>query len=207
MNNPFQVGVTGGIGAGKSIVCRIFQMLHTPVYDADSRARWLMNNDKDLMEKIIQEFGPESYTEGSLDRRYVAGVVFPDPDKLQALNGLVHPAVAQDYSEWKESTSHPYVIREAALLFEAGAYQDLDFLILVTAPEEMKIKRILERDPFRNEKEIREIIGRQWTDERKAEFADAVLENDEKELLIPQVIELHEHFLAQATGRSSGSEI
>jgi dephospho-CoA kinase len=196
MRQPLQVGVTGGIGSGKSVVCRIFQCLGVPVYDADSRAKKLMTTDGILVEQIKKEFGTLSYLpDGSLNRIYLSREVFGTPARLKVLNGLVHPRVAQDYEHWVNAhIEYPFVIREAALLFEAGIVT-MGQTILVIAPEVVRIRRVLARDPQRTEEEIRKIIGNQLPDEEKMKRADHILFNDEHHLVIPQVLQLHHHFL------------
>ena len=184
---PILVGVTGGIGAGKSTVCQILQTLGYPIYDADSRAKVLMSSDTKLKGEIIAAFGEESFDGEHLNRDHLAKA-FIDPKALNQLNNLVHPAVARDFSKWVSSQSARMVIKEAALLFEAGSYRDLDHVLLVRAPMELRVRRILSRDPFRTSEEVHQIIGKQWPDEEKAKLADQVVDNDEQELLIPQVL-------------------
>jgi dephospho-CoA kinase len=194
---PFkQIGVTGGIGSGKSLVCQIFQVLGAPVYDADSRAKKLMTTDGILIDKIKKEFGSLSYhTNGDINREYLSANVFGDPDKLKRLNELVHPQVAIDYEHWVTMhATHKYLIKEAALLFESGSYKTLDELIVVTAPIEMRIQRVLARDNHRTREDIEKIISNQLSDEEKLVKANYVIKNDEKELIIPQVLKLHERF-------------
>ena len=198
MLGPLQIGITGGIGAGKSIVCRIFNCLGIPVYDADGHAKELMTTDVILISNIKKEFGELSFsTDGSLNRNYLSRTVFNDNEKLSKLNSLVHPRVGADYSRWVEKHKrYPYVIKEAALLFEAGSYKLLDKVIVVHAPETLRIQRVLVRDPHRNEDQVRAIIGKQITDDQKLDRADFVIRNDERELLVPQVVELHKQFLS-----------
>jgi len=197
MRQPLQVGVTGGIGSGKSVVCRIFQCLGAPVYDADSRAKKLMTTDGILVEQIKKEFGTLSYLpDGSLNRAYLSREVFGNSERLKALNGLVHPRVAQDYANWVNvHEEFPYVIREAALLYEAGAALALSQTIVVISPEAVRIRRVRARDPHRTEEEIRNIIGNQLPDEEKMKRADHILLNDDHHLVIPQVLHLHHLFL------------
>jgi dephospho-CoA kinase len=191
-----QIGVTGGIGSGKSLVCRIFQVLGAPVYDADSRAKILMTTDGILIDKIKKEFGTLSYhANGGLNREYLGANVFGNPDKLKRLNELVHPQVALDYEKWVTMhATHRYVIKEAALLFESGSYKVLDGVIVVTAPVEMRIQRVLARDKHRTREDIEKIISNQLSEEEKLVKANYVIKNDEKELIIPQVLKLHERF-------------
>jgi len=198
VSGQLQIGVTGGIGAGKSIVCRIFNCLGIPVYDADGHAKELMTTDVILISNIKKEFGELSFgTDGSLNRNYLSRTVFNNNEKLSKLNSLVHPRVGADYSRWVERhKKYPYVIKEAALLFEAGSYKLLDKVIVVHAPETLRIQRVLVRDPHRNEDQVRAIIDKQIPDDQKLDRADFVIRNDERELLVPQVVELHKRFLS-----------
>lgn len=193
---PLQIGITGGIGSGKSLICRIFQILGIPVYDADSRAKSVMTSDGILIAAIKKEFGSLSYrSDGSLNNTYLASMVFDNPEKLQILNGLVHPAVRADYKKWvNQHETSRYVIKEAALLFEAGSYAELDKVVLVYAPEALRMKRVLNRDASRNRQQIQSIMSRQLSDEEKRNRADFVIVNDETQLVIPQVLRLHEVF-------------
>ncbi len=197
MNSPIQIGVTGGIGSGKSLICRIFQSLGTPVYDADSRAKIVMTTDGILVEQIKKEFGTLSYhPDGSLNRAHLSQTVFGNPERLNTLNGLVHPRVGLDYDAWVQRyKDSPYVIREAALLYEAGVHASLGRIVVVYAPADVRIKRVLVRDPQRTEQEVKDIMNNQWADEEKMKSADAIVYNDEHHLVIPQVISLHQKFL------------
>lgn len=196
MSKPFQVGITGSIGSGKSLICKIFKTLGVPVYDADSHAKKLMTTDGILMSGIKKEFGDLSYHgNGSLNRKYLAEHVFHDEEKLQRLNSLVHPRVAVDYSNWVEKHQRfPYVLKEAALLFESGSYKSLDRIVVVHAPVEMRIQRVLKRDA-RTVEQIRAIVEKQMPDDEKLNRADDIVVNDESVLLIPQVLKLHKEFL------------
>ena len=193
--NSLSVGVTGGIGAGKSIVCSVFSILGVPVYDADIRARWLMENDPTLRQQIIEKFSKTAFIRGRINRNWLAGEVFSNTRLLKKLNTLVHPLVRVDFAEWERRHSEsPYVIKEAALLIETGSHLVLDKIVLVTAPEKERINRILERDIHRNEEQIRDIIQKQLGDEEKERHADYVLKNDGSALLIPQILQLHALF-------------
>lgn len=195
-----EVGITGGIGAGKSIVCKIFNTLGIPVYDADSRAKHLMEESSSLMEQIKRVFGKNSYQQsGKLNREYLADLVFSDSEKVQKLNKLVHPEVAKDYSNWvrNHASRFPYIIKEAALLIESGSYKQLDYLVTVLAPMELRIDRVLARDSHRERGQVELIISRQLSDRQRIERSDMVLNNDEKQLLIPQILDLHKHLLDQ----------
>jgi len=190
-----QIGVTGGIGSGKSTVCKIFQSLGIPVYDADSRAKKLMQENARLVEDIKNEFGNDSYlSSGAINRDYLAKVAFGDPEKVKRLNALVHPVVADDYSKWVSDQTAVYVVKEAALLIESGSYLQLDKLIVVTAPTPLRIDRIKSRDSFRSQQEIEAIIANQLSDEERESKADCIIKNDESELLIEQILSLDEQF-------------
>lgn len=196
MSKPFQVGVTGSIGSGKSLICKIFMALGVPVYDADSHAKKLMTTDGILVSAIKKEFGDLAYHgDGSLNRNYLAEHVFHDEEKLQRLNQLVHPRVAVDYSNWVEKHQRfHYVLKEAALLFESGSYQSLDRIIVVHAPVEMRIQRVQKRDA-RTVEQIKAIVEKQMPDDEKLNRADDIIVNDESVLLIPQVLKLHNEFM------------
>ena len=196
MNKPLQIGVTGGIGSGKSLVCKIFSHLGAPVYDADSHAKELMTTDGILISAIKKEFGDLAYNaDGSLNRVYLANHVFHDPVKLEKLNCLVHPRVGVDYLKWVDANSkHAYVIKEAALMFESGSHQQLDKIIVVFAPKSLRINRVLKRDAHRTVEQIKAIVEKQMPEDEKLKRADYVIVNDETEMVVPQVVKLHEAF-------------
>ncbi|HQQ96251.1 MAG TPA: dephospho-CoA kinase [Cyclobacteriaceae bacterium] len=196
MNKPLQIGITGGIGSGKSTICRIFKVLGVPVYDADFRARELMEHDQKLIDSIQQAFGPASYkTDGSLDRVFLANAVFGDQEALVKLNALVHPRVRIDYEAWSSAQSTRYVLREAALLYESGGYATVQKMIVVTSPYDLRMQRVLHRDPHRSRKDIDAIMANQLSDEEKIKRADFIIQNDEQHLVIPQVLALHQQFM------------
>lgn len=188
-----KIGVTGGIGSGKSMVCRIFAALGVPVYSADDRAKWLLNHDPKLQRSVIELLGHEAYTaNGSYDRAWVANQVFQNLSLLQQLNAIVHPRVREDTDKWmKQNMAAPYVVKEAAIMAKAGQNNTLDKIIVVDAPADLRVARVLQRDPQRTEKDIRDIIARQISDEERRQIADYVIYNDERTLLIPQVWKLH----------------
>jgi len=196
MQRPLQIGITGGIGSGKSLVSKIFGILGVPAYDADSRAKKLMTTDGILIQQIKKEFGSLSYNvKGDLNREFLSSTVFKHPEKLKQLNALVHPRVAEDYRHWVEAHSAcKYVLKEAALLYESGSYQGLDKIILVTAPIETRIKRVLVRDPQRTKQEVERIIQNQLSEEEKEMRANFIIRNNESELIVPLVLNLHERF-------------
>lgn len=197
-----QIGITGGIGSGKSLVARIFNCLGVPVYDADSHAKELMTTDGILISNIKKEFGELSFnTDGSLNRKYLGSTVFNDAEKLKKLNSLIHPRVARDYEQWVENRRGvPYVMKEAAILFETNSNTGLNKAIVVSAPETLRIQRVLQRDTHRTEEDIRAIMGKQMPEDEKLKRGDFIIRNDEKVLLIPQVLDLHSRFLSMSLG-------
>lgn len=195
-NKSLRIGITGGIGSGKSTVAKIFAVLGIPVYYADDRAKWLMGNDGVLKNQIKEAFGQESYLEnGNLNKQFLAKTVFADPAKVKQINALVHPAVGKDFSEWAAAQSAPYVLKEAALIFESGSNTALDYVINVSSPIKIRIARVLMRDPHRSEEQLNQIIDQQLPDEQKNELADFVIKNSETKLLIPQVLKIHQKLL------------
>ena len=196
MKLPLQIGITGGIGSGKSLVCKIFRVLGVPTYDADSRAKNLMTTDGILIDQIKKEFGSLSYdVKGGLNREFLSATVFAKQDKLKQLNALVHPRVAVDYKQWvEEHAGNKYVLKETALLFESGSYKELDKIILVTAPKEIRIERVLARDNHRTKEDVEKIIRNQISEEEKEAKANFIIRNNESELIVPQVVDLHKRF-------------
>ncbi len=192
-----QIGITGGIGAGKTLICEIFKNLGIPVYNADNRAKWLMSNHPELKKNIILHFGEKAYFDQALNRRYLAEHVFNHEESLNLLNSLVHPKVQKDYLNWVNNQNSPYCIKEAALLFETGSYKNLDKNILVYAPTEVRISRVLRRDPFRKEEEIRQIIDKQMSDREKRALADITIYNDDKHMILPVVLNIHVRLIQQ----------
>jgi dephospho-CoA kinase len=192
-----QIGITGGIGSGKSLVCKIFECLGVPVYDADSRAKHLMVTDDALIAGIKKEFGSEAYHQnGTLNREFISRQTFGFPERLEKLNKIVHPRVALAYEKWvKDQASHRYVVKEAALLFETGSAAMLDKVIVVSAPVALRVRRVLQRDPWRNEEDVKKIIDSQMSQDEKEKRADFIVINDESQLLIPQILKLHRGFL------------
>jgi dephospho-CoA kinase len=196
----FKVGITGGIGSGKTTVCRVFEVLGIPVFYADPVAREVMNTDPVLIMGVKDAFGDEAYQEGILNRKFLANIVFNDQRELAKLNALVHPAVFRAFDAWvRAQQGVPYVLKEAALLFESGSDKLCDETVLVTAPRDLKIQRVHNRDKI-TEGEVLKRMDKQFSDEKKAKLASFLVRNDEKELLIPQVLKLHEQFLSLAQG-------
>ena len=195
-----RIGITGGIGSGKSTASRLFQALGAPVYDADSRARWLMENDDELRRHLTAAFGPRTYNAaGRLNRPLLAGTVFNNPSLLAQLNALVHPRVGTDFEHWaaaQAQAGYAYVLKEAALLFETGSYKQLDQIITVFAPLLVRQARVLRRDPHRSHADVQAIMAKQLGEDEKMQRADHVLTNDDVRPLLPQVLALHATFSA-----------
>ncbi|MBS1531326.1 MAG: dephospho-CoA kinase [Bacteroidetes bacterium] len=192
-----KAGITGNIGSGKTTVSKVFEVLGVPVFYADDAAKKVMTEDEILVSGLKEAFGEAAYFEdGSLNRKHIAGIVFNDQKELAKLNALVHPAVFRAFDSWVAQIKHaPYVMKEAALLFESDSYKMCDKTIMVTAPLELRIKRVMQRDGFSRE-EILAREARQFTEDKKIEMADFVIKNDDTELVIPQVLKLHELFLS-----------
>jgi len=192
-----KIGITGGIGAGKSTVAGIFKVLGIPVFDADATAKNILNTDSVLREQIAATFGSETYKNGLLDRKYLATLVFNNPNQLAKLNALVHPATIEAANIWAkhwEEQGCPYILKEAALLFEAGTNVGLDFIIGVTAPVEMRIARVMERDHVTRE-EVLKRMQHQLDDSEKMKRCNFVIDNNEASLVIPEVLALHARFI------------
>lgn len=196
-----RIGITGGIGSGKTTVCRIFEALGVPVYYADDRAKALMTTDAELMAGIRALFGAEAYTsDGALNRPHIAAKAFGNADILAQLNALVHPAVHRDANRWSDAQNAPYTLREAALLYESGGDAHLDRIIAVYAPESVRLERVMARDQA-TEAQVLARMRQQLSDEVKRERADFVILNDGHTALIPQVHELHQALLALSRNR------
>ena len=193
-NSSLKIGITGGIGAGKSLVCEIFSILNIPVYHADEEAKILLVKNRDVARAIKEQFGEQAYhPDGTVNRKFLAENVFSDKAKLDIINSIVHPAVAVDFKMWCEKRRNaPYIIKEAALLVESGSYKELDRLITVTASEETRIRRVLERDRHRSVDQVKQIIAKQLSEEEKVALSDYVIVNDGQSLLIPQVTSIHQ---------------
>ena len=186
-----KIGITGGIGSGKTIVCEVFKLLGVPVFQADIVARDIQQTDPQIRSGLIHLFGDSIYTnEGLLDRQKLAGLIFSDKELMGLVNQIIHPVVRENFRLWADRhDDHKYILYEAAILFESGYYKDLDLNILVVADEPIRIKRVMQRDNS-TEEAVRQRINNQMTDQEKMKLADFILENNEKNLLIPQIIEL-----------------
>ena len=199
-----KIGVTGGIGSGKSLVCRIFSLLGAPVYAADERAKKLVHSNPLLKKNIIEEFGNEAYQGGEYNRKYIASVVFKDRRRLEKLNQLIHPAVAVDFQQWSSNQQDvAYVIKEAAIIFESGGDRQLDGVLAVDAPEDIRIRRVSERDGL-EVNEIKKRIRSQWPADKIRALADWSVDNDNKKLILPAILEIHNKLLKE--GKRSKNE-
>ena len=188
------IGLTGGIGSGKTTVAKMFTTLGIPVYIADLEAKALMNRSKVIKRKLIALFGEEAYVNGRLNKPFIANKIFNNPELLAKMNAIVHPKVASHFKRWIKKQDAKYCIKEAAILFENGSYKQCDYNILVTAPESMRIKRVIERDKSTQEK-VKAIIKNQWSDKDKMELADFIIENIELEKTKKQVLKIHKKIL------------
>jgi len=193
-----KVGVTGSIGSGKSVVCKIFECLGVPVFRADDEGRRLLREDMAIQKKVMDLFGDTVIINGHLDRKKIASIVFNDPEKLSSLNSIIHPAVRNSFANWVDSQSSKLIIEEVAILFESGANKGLDKVIVVTSDEKDRIKRAMKRDNI-SEDEVRQRMSRQWSQEEKASKADFVITNEHTDMLIPQVISLYKELSLKNT--------
>ena len=199
----FKIGVTGGIGAGKSLVCKIFETLSYPVYYADARARQLIHENEELKKRIIDLLGPESYdSEGNYNRSWVGEKVFNDKQKLEALNHLVHPAVYEDMAYWFAAQTSPYALYEAALIIEGNTQHKFDALICVTAPQELRIERVMKRNGLDREAVV-ERMNNQTSDNEKRKHCHFEIINDEQHFLIPQVLKINKIILDRLNSKAN----
>ncbi|MBW7914055.1 MAG: dephospho-CoA kinase [Taibaiella sp.] len=192
-----KVGVTGGIGAGKSVVCRVFHTLGIPVFNADDTAKQLMETNPALVTAIQSLFGSNIYMDGRLDRKKLASIVFEQPALLQQLNALVHPATIAFGNQWMATQTSPYVIKEAAIFFESGSYKEMDVMIGVSAPENIRINRAMQREGMTREK-VMQRIASQMDDTEKMSRCDYVIINDGTTAIIPQVLQVHRALLGKS---------
>ena len=189
-----KIGITGGIGSGKTYISNIFKSLGIPLFNSDIEAKILMNSSKKLISQIKKEFGEDIYTNGNFNKEKLSSIVFSNSDKLQKLNSLVHPIVKEEFNNWCKKQTSPYVIKEAAILFESKSHLGLEAVICVSAPLELRIKRLFKRDNS-SEMEIKKRIENQISQEEKEKLSDYIIINDEKNLLLPQIIKIHEKLI------------
>ena len=192
-----KVGVTGGIGSGKSTVCSLFKCLEIPIFNADEAGRLLLAEDAKVREQVKDIFGDAIIVNGKPDRKKIAEIVFNNPEKLAQLNSVIHPAVRKSYANWTTEQKSPYLIYEAAILFETGLYKQLDFTVLVIAPEQLRINRVMQRDGI-DETTVRARIKNQWSDEEKKKLANFVITNDDATPLLPQIMEIHTTLISKS---------
>ena len=189
------VGLTGGIGSGKTIASKIFEVLGIPVYQADVAAKRLMESNPVLKNQLIEQFGNDAFVDGKLNRSYIAEIIFNDKEKLQLINSLVHPYTIQDGIEWMKKQTTPYAIKEAALIFESGSQSNFDYIIGISSPLTLRLNRTLKRDNI-NRELVLEKMENQLDEETKMKLCDFVLLNDERTLLTTQVLAVHEKLIA-----------
>ena len=193
-----KVGITGGIGSGKSMACEIFSRLGVPVYNADSRAKWLMNNNIPLKQQLIAHWGNQVYKNNQLDRSFLAGIIFEDKTAIEFINSLVHPAVRIDFQKWCSLfVDKAYVIQEAALLFESNACKDIDIMVAVFSPENIRIDRVCKRDHVSKEQVIQR-MNNQLSDEDKVKRSEFVIYNNEEQSMLEQVVKLHQILISRS---------
>ncbi len=189
-----KIGLTGGLGSGKTTVAAIFEVLGIPVYYADDASKRLMNEDEKLKQAIKNVFGNKVYEDEKLNRKYLSAIVFNDNGKLRLLNSIVHPATIKDAEEWMKKQTAPYIIKEAALIFESGSNKNLDYVIGVKAPLQLRLQRAMQRDIITEEQAMSR-INKQMDEEAKMNLCDFIIVNNEEQLLIPQVLEVHKKFI------------
>jgi|TARA_B110000977_G_scaffold89170_1_gene118439 dephospho-CoA kinase len=188
------IGITGGIGSGKSTIAKVFMSIGYPVYNSDTRAKELINSNEKLINSIKLSFGDDLYNSQGLDRKKMASIVFNNPEKLELLNSIIHPTVGKDFEKWIDLQNTSFILKEAAILFETGIYRSLHKTILVSAPQETRIERVIKRDNT-NQEEVLSRMNNQWSEEKKTELADYVIDNSGNKLVIPQVLEIIKQIL------------
>jgi dephospho-CoA kinase len=197
MSRRLKLGVTGGIGSGKTTVCRIFCVLGIPVFSADSEAKVIMDSDEAVKKQVNALAGKDMYTSGTLDRIGMASLIFNNRELLQKINAIIHPVVTERFLDWEKTQNAPYVILEAAILFESGVVKLLDRVLTVIAPEEERIERVVKRNSLAREQVI-ERIRNQSDDKYKISLSDYVIRNSENDVIIPAVLKIHGEMIKMA---------
>lgn len=190
---PKTIGITGGIGSGKSLVAKVLQLMGYPVYSSDQRAKEIMQEDQELIVGLKELFGEEAYLDVNLNRPYIAAQIFKDSSKRTAMNNLVHPAVRKDFQNWVNRQKSDLLFQESALLFETGNYRSFDAVILVSAPEKIRMERVKERDRLTDE-QVQSRFNAQMPEEEKMKLTDLLIQNDGNHLLVPQILEIIKKF-------------
>jgi dephospho-CoA kinase len=196
-----KVGITGGMGSGKSYAAKIFEALSIPVFYADEESKSLLNTHQKVKQNLSSRFGMELYKNNVLDRDFLAKQIFNNPKELAFVNSVVHPAVAERFLEWSAEQNAPYCLKEAAILFETGSYKELDKTILVVADKDLRVDRVMKRNDW-SRQEVLARMKNQWTDSEKIPLADFVIYNNEKEMLTPQILKIHEDLIRAANAKS-----
>ena len=189
-----KVAITGGIGSGKSLVCQVFKTLGIPIFDADAVSNQLVEHDAALKTAIIELFGKEAYKNNIYNRKYIASIVFSQAEMLQALNALIHPKAIEAAKQWFEKQQSPYAIKEAAILFESNAEKDIDIIIGVTAPEQIRVKRVMQRTGYSKDEVIKR-IQQQMPDEEKMAKCNYVIQNNDADAILPQILQIHQQLI------------
>jgi len=189
-----KVAITGGIGSGKSLVCQVFKTLGIPIFDADAVSNQLVEHDAALKTAIIELFGKEAYKNNIYNRKYIASIVFSQAEMLQALNALVHPKAIEAAKQWFEKQQTPYAIKEAAILFESNSEKDIDIIIGVTAPEKVRIERVMQRTGYSKEEVIKR-MQQQMPDEEKMAKCNYVIQNNDTDAILPQILQIHKQLI------------
>ncbi|MCB2195184.1 MAG: dephospho-CoA kinase [Bacteroidetes bacterium] len=192
-----KVGLTGGIGSGKTLVSKVFIRLGIPVFNADYEAKVILNSDKETIKQVKKEFGSEIYTDQGIDRKKLAEIIFNNITALQKINAIIHPRVRQYFYEWLKKQKVPYVIEEAAILFESGANQELDLTINVHADELVRVRRVMLRDNT-TEETVKSRMKNQMSDRQREKLADYTIHNNGDRMLLPQILEIHQHILSKS---------
>jgi len=192
-----KVGVTGGIGSGKTLVCEVFKRLGIPVYNADNEAKNILNSNTEVRKSIENYFGQDIYENNSLNKKKLAEIIFNNTEAIQRINSIVHPVVRQKFIDWcKQYEDKTYVIEEAAIIFESGAYKEFDYTINVFAPEQIRIQRVMERDKATIE-DVKNRMQNQMSDDERMKLANFTIINDGTKMIIPQILEIHSKIVNQ----------